>query len=628
MTSRKVKLLLEKAKALPVTPGCYLMLNKESEVIYVGKAKNLKSRVSSYFTESQKTPKTEILVSKIREFEFILAKTDAESYVLENNLIKKHAPKYNIRLKDDRTYPYVITNMKDDFPRLIYTRKPKRKKNQLMFGPYPHGTNISETLKTIIKSFALRDCSDSEFKQRKTPCLLYQIKQCSGPCVGKIEESKYKESLDMGLNILRNGRKAKQGINFLTKKMMAFSENEEYERAAYIRDQIKILSEFLEKNNSQNVENLEHDFLDVIAFYEGSDEIDITVYMIRSGNLLGHKNFHFPLSEMINDKKDEITSFLLQYYTNTQEELPKHIICELDQEQKAMVEYTFEHSLKVKVKIPKTIGKYSSLLESTLKHAEESQRIRHYYKNSVFIALNRLKELLKLKEIPRVIECFDVAIWQGKSPTASQVVYHDGKPDKRHYRYYHLEEREEGNNDFAMMQELFRRRLDNGNLPDIFLIDGGKGQISSVKKVLDELDIKIPLIGIAKARSGKGDAFWSQSVSKTEERLFLPNRINPITLGKSPSLMRLIVGLRDEAHRFSRVLHHKQEKKRTFKSWIDDVKGIGPKAKTKILKKLDLPVSTIARFSIDEIKKEFGLSQSQAKSIKDHFDDLKPKESV
>jgi excinuclease ABC subunit C len=614
--------LLDKAKSLPKYSGCYLMKNNHGEIIYVGKAKDLKARVTSYFNNGAKTPKTQVLVTRIVDFEFIITKSDAESYVLENNLIKEHSPKYNIRLKDDKSYPYVVVDPKNDFARLLYVRKPRRAKDRIMFGPYPYGFNISATIRSLIKAFTLRDCSDHELKNRTTACLLYQIHQCSAPCINKISAEDYQVDLNRAMDFLHGGKKAIKSTQFLKDKMMTLAENESFEKAAVIRDQLKILEEFLEKNNSQSVENLDEQFMDIIAYYESSEDIDISIYMIRSGNLLGHKSFHFPASELIEDVEEEVMSFLLQYYSTTQEELPTHIICPFESKNKKDFAQALKSILGRNLKLPVRVGKFETLIESTNRHAQENQRVRLLNQNSVYVALNKLKDLLNLKERPRTIECFDVAVWQGKSPTASQVSFHDGKSDKKNYRYYHMQERPEGNNDFAMMEELFCRRLDNGHLPDLFVVDGGKGQLNIVKKVLDEVGIDIPVVSIAKAKSGNGNTFQDSQVSRTQERLFIVGRSNPVILGKSPALFRLIVSMRDEAHRFSRVLHHKAEKKRFFKSWIDEVPGLGERAKHKILTNMNFPLEHLKEMSEDEIKEKINLTQQQARSIKRYLNSL------
>jgi excinuclease ABC subunit C len=559
--------LLSKANTLPKKPGCYFMKNKADEVIYVGKAKNLKSRVPSYFNNSQKSPKTQILVGHIRQFDFIITDSEAESFVLENNLIKKHRPKYNIRLKDDKSYPYLSVNFNHDFPRLEYVRRPKKKKGVELFGPYPTGTNIGSIIQVVTKAFALRDCSLHEFRTRKTACILYQMKQCSAPCVDKISQQRYKESLEMALNLFRGKIRANQSLNFLKELMLEKAQLEEFEHAAMLRDYIQEIENFLSTSYEQNVEFVDEKNVDIISYYQGESETDISLYLIRGGALLGHRNYNFLNQDMLSETQEEIVQYLLQYYTENDEIIPERIITSLDAEYSQLFENALEKIIgeQFKIKVETGTKKYHSLLNMTRKHAQETQRVRIENEESVYTGLHRLKDLLKLKQRPKTLEGYDVAIWQGKSPAASQVVFYEGAPDKKAYRYYHLAERPEGNNDFAMMREVFLRRLKYGNFPDVFVVDGGKAQVNTVVKVLQELDIDVPVVGIAKARDLSRGNYKAEEISKSEERLIIPGRSNPYILNKCPSLYRIIVQLRDEAHRFSRKLHHKAEEKRLFK---------------------------------------------------------------
>jgi excinuclease ABC subunit C len=262
--------------------------------------------------------------------------------------------------------------------------------------------------------------------------------------------------------------------------------------------------------------------------------------------------------------------------------------------------------------------KFSPLLQMCRKHAEESQRVRIASADSVYVGLNKLKELLNLKERPKNLECFDVAIWQGKSPTASQVVFEEGKPNKKKYRYYHLEERPEGNNDFAMMREVISRRLDNGDLPDVFVVDGGVAQVNTVCAVLRELNVDLPVVGIAKSREVSG-SFKSKEIEKTEERLIIPGRSNPYILTKCPSLFKIIVSMRDEAHRFSRKLHHKAESKRVLSTWLDEVKGLGVDTKMKILSHLSVSRDELKNYTVTEMMNYFGIKNPQAKALWVHL---------
>lgn len=552
----------DKAKLLPTKPGCYLMKNKDQQIIYVGKAKNLRSRVSSYFNNSAKNAKTEILVSHIVDFDFIMTTSDAESFVLENTLIKKHTPKYNIRLKDDKSYPYVVINRNEPFPRLEFVRRVKRAKGVDVYGPFVTGSNVWEIIRILTQSFCLRDCTLSEFKKRKEPCLLYQMHQCSAPCVGKITAEEYERDLDYARDMFSgSGNKT---LRELERRMYEASENEEFEKAALIRDNLKILGDFANNFKQENAEHGDEKNLDIVAFYQGEIEVDISVYMMRNGVLLGHKNFNFSNLDIVETLEDSVLNFLFQYYSTTYDSLPDLVITQMDEENNQMLE-TGVSTLGKNIKVRPPQKKYDSFLNLTRDHAFEQQRVRLLHEDSVYVGLNKLKDLLSLKERPVVLECYDVAIFQGSSPTAAQIVFHDGKPDKKNYRYYHLEERPEGNNDFAMMRELIIRRSDNGSLPDVFIVDGGWGQVNVFKEALKELNIPIPVVGIAKSKNVRTkDGFKNEDIKKSEERLIIPGRSNPYFLNQNRSLFKIIVQMRDEAHRFSRKLHHKEETKRVL----------------------------------------------------------------
>jgi excinuclease ABC subunit C len=607
--------LLKKAQSLPQEAGCYLMKDRNSRVIYVGKAKKLKSRVISYFNKSAKGLKTEYMVGHVEDFDFIMTRSDAESFVLENNLIKEHCPKYNIRLRDDKSYPYVQINWNEPFPRIEYVRRPKKGKGKVLFGPYPTGSNISMIMRVLTKSFGLRDCSLSEFKSRKTPCLLYQMKQCSAPCVQLIDEKKYEEVLSTAIGFFQGPIKAKRTIHNLEAKMNQYAENEEFEMAAIIRDHVSLLEAFLQQSYDQKVESLHTDKnIDVWSYWNGNEEVDMTVYMIRSGLLLGHKNFNFVKGEVIEEIDQEILSKIVQYYADPEEVTPEMVILDFeDEEIVAMSEALKTFGVE---KVQGLSKKYYPLIEMSRKHAEETQRVRMANLDSVFIGLNKLKDLLNLKERPRILECYDVAIWQGLSPTASQIVFEEGKPDKRKYRYYHLEVRPEGNNDFAMMREVISRRIAHGELPDVLVIDGGVAQVNTVKAVLNELKVELPVVGIAKSKDLTSGDLRSTEVVRSEERLVIPGRSNPYILSKCPPLFKTIVSMRDEAHRFSRKLHHKTESKRVLSTWVDEVKGLGEEGKKKVLQHLSMTREELKDYSVNDMMNYFGIKSPQAKALR------------
>ena len=563
MNVEKLSILITKAQMLPTGSGCYLFYkkvsNKNSEILYVGKAKNLKNRVKSYFNKSNKTVKTKNLIKNIDGFDFIVTSSEVDAFVLENNLIKKYLPRYNILLKDDKSYPYVVINMQEDYPRIQYTRKVSFNKGHKIFGPYPTGSNISKVVKILSQQFKLRDCTLKEFKSRSTPCLLYQMRQCSAPCVDKITIQDYKQGLNLIISFLskRSGRFVKD----LEESMDNSAKNENFEYAAVLRDNIQILKDFILSTDLTRIEDQTIDkSVDVIAIFTGINEVDISLSIIRDGRLIGIKNFNFIGTKF--EEKDEFTSFIMQYYVSSKDRLPSVIVTNQDEDQHKILEAGIM-SLREDFngKIRKVGRKYKYFFETTLSNAKEKQEYRIKNKNSPFLALEKLKDLLKLSEIPVWIECFDIAIWQGYSPTGSQVVFYNGGPFKKKYRHYHLEELPEGNNDFHMMKELVKRRLNHGELPDLFVVDGGKGQVNAFCEILKEERVSIAVVGIAKSRIKHG-SFKKSNVEKSQERLVIPGRINDFILKKDPSLLKLMTGLRDEAHRFSRVLHHKTEKKR------------------------------------------------------------------
>lgn len=614
---KKTEELLEKANSLPQQPGCYLMKDKNGRVIYVGKAKKLKSRVSSYFNNSVKSYKTDYMVSHVDQFDFIITRSDAESFVLENNLIKEHSPKYNIRLRDDKSYPYLQVNWNEPFPRLEYVRRPKKAKGKELYGPYPPGSNISMIMRVLTKSFGLRDCSLNEFKSRKTPCLLHQMRQCSAPCVGLRSAKEYEEDLQNAVSFFQGPLKAKRTIQKLQEKMMEYAEGEEFEMAGIIRDHIQLLDAFLRQSYDQKVESIQSDKnIDIWSYWNGNEEVDISLYMIRSGLLLGHKNFNFVKGELIAEMDDEIQQKILQYYSDPEEINPDIVVMDFPEDSIGAIGGALNTFGEMKV-LGQT-KKYLPLIEMCRKHAEESQRVRMANSESVYLGLHKLKDLLSMKERPKVLECYDVAIWQGSSPTASQIVFEEGKPNKRKYRYYHLETRPEGNNDFAMMREVISRRIDHGDLPDVLVIDGGVAQVNTVTAVLKELNVELCVVGIAKSRELSKD-FKAVEVERSEERLIIPGRANPYVLSKCPPLFKIIVSMRDEAHRFSRKLHHKAESKRVMASWLDDVRGLGEESKKKILTSLSMSKEELKAYTVNDLVNFFGIKNPQAKALWAHL---------
>lgn len=569
--------LAHKAKSLPEFPGCYLMKDSSGNILYIGKAKNLRDRVSSYFCfDIHQNIKTRLLVEKIDSFEFIITMNNVEALVLENNLIKKHRPKYNIALKDDRTFPYILIDYQHDYPTLNFFRKNNAETNsrnsktpknsgQEFLGPYPTGSNIGNVIRVLKKIFLLRDCSDIKFKNRSHPCLLFQMHYCSAPCVNKISKSDYQKNLDAAKRFLSG--KSLDICKVQEESMLAAAEEENFEWAKIIRDNLKMLEEFLAFGRQKNVEIFEtvnNSNIDIVAYCEFQNELDLSIYIVRNGLLLGHKNLH---DNFFMESADECAVRLLSKYYLTQIEdlLPDKIITDWNDD----ISQEFISYCKIKVDRPGR--KFQELIALVKKHVLEVQRLRVLRNDGVTNGLSLLQELLGLKKYPDLIECYDIAIFAGSSPTASKVVFEKNSLNKEKYRFYHLEERAEGNNDFKMLEEVFSRRLENidkdhdkgkDSLPDVFLVDGGQLQVNVLEKILKTKNINIPVVGIIKSRN--------KGVNKSDERLVLPNRKDSFSLNttsaKTRELRKILSDLRDEAHRFARKLHHHAEKKRILGS--------------------------------------------------------------
>jgi len=545
--------LVLKANNLPKTSGCYLMLNEFAEVIYVGKAKNLKNRVISYFNQSSKTNKTYALLEQIADFQFILTSNEVESFVLENNLIKKHAPKYNIRLRDDKTYPYLQYNKKETYPRLEFTRRPKKNRLYKVLGPYPDGFAFSKTLQAITKLFSLRDCTTREFLKRQVPCLLYQMEQCSAPCVGHISIEDYAGSFKEIVHFFSDPAHSQNFFKLIEEKMKNEAVLENFEKALAYRELLFLCEQFQDHYQKQQVEDLaSSENCDLLGLSEIETEIDLSLYTIRKGVLIGVEHF-FWKRDVEEDSFQSILSQLSLYYEKAIHP-PETIYCSFTEEQIHLGTEVLNRLMgSNKIVFAKSSRKFSKLLEETKSHALEESKLRKEVRKEIDVGLVELKELLGMDYIPQVIEGYDIAIWQGKSPTAAQIVFVEGRPAKNQYRYYHLNERWEGNNDFAMIEETIERRLKSGRLPDLWVIDGGKGQLSSAQKILRQHNISnCFVIALAKEKSDRG----------VKDRIFISEHKDSISLEQHLFAKRILVHLRDEAHRFCRKLHHHAEKKR------------------------------------------------------------------
>ncbi len=549
--------LLEQAKDLAQNPGVYLMKHVAGQVLYVGKAKNLRSRVSSYFQPIvHDHPRTEMLVQGISHFEVILTQTESEALVLECTLIKRYKPKFNVMLKDDKHYPYIKISQKVDFPRLEWTRKVFAD-GARYFGPFPSSHSARIVLRLLTEQFRLRDCSDNTFAHRSRPCILFQMDQCSGPCVQKLTVQQYQADIQSAIDVLDG--KGHSLIQDLKTQMLEAAEEERFEDAARLRDEIQSI-DMITQTQSVSQEDKQLD-RDVFAFERKDALAHGVVLQVRRGKLLSVKHYHLFHVEAALSDSQIMFDFLAQHFllnSKAADALVKatQVLVRDDLPAERQV---LENTLEIQITVPETDAEKQlvNVAHTNAKHALEQGGSREG--GHGFTALEEVQEKLGLDRLPRRIECYDISNTQGEDSVASRVVFIDGAPDKNLYRRYKIKT-VIGANDFASMREVMDRRFSQMNLrvgderPDLVLIDGGKGQLSQAQAIFKELNIvDVALAGLAKARTESN--FKEKEVSSTFERIFLPNRVNPVNLLPHTRSFKLLTHLRDEAHRFALAYH-------------------------------------------------------------------------
>ncbi|KYG60860.1 excinuclease ABC subunit C [Bdellovibrio bacteriovorus] len=583
----------DKVREFPVQSGVYLMKGHADKIIYIGKAKNLRARVRSYFTDSKDhSPKTRLLVQNIHEVEYILTKTEVEAFLLEASLIKKHRPKYNIRLRDDKAYPYIRFTWADDYPRLYVARKVK-KDGSLYFGPYTSGFAVQGTIRFLNRTFKIRDCTDAVFKSRTRPCMTYQIGRCTAPCVEYINQTDYREEVE-GAKLFLKGQN-KKVVKSITERMMVAAEEEKFEVAARLRDSVQAIKAILEKQAVIN-DTSEKD-QDAVGFFGDHRGCLVETVHVRSGRVIGTRSHflpHFDPNDPAEDPREWLVDFLNQYYEDNF--IPDEVLLTVDignDLTKLMGEVLKERSgNKVVVRFA-TDERGRNLIDMANENAK-SHFLKYVSKSEEKLrGLDEIKEKLSLPELPRRIECYDISTFQGAETVASQVVFEDGVPAKEHYRRYKIRT-VQGINDFASMYEVLSRRFKHTEYedPQLIVIDGGKGQLTQAIRILQEIGRSdIPVVGLAKARTESD--FQKQEVESTEERFFLPNRSNPVIFKHNAEALHILTGIRDEAHRFAITYHRKLRESSSLESELDYVVGLGEKRKKVLLTRFN---------SIDEIK--------------------------
>ncbi len=586
-------------KNLPNLPGVYRMKNASDEVIYVGKAKDLKKRVSSYFNKNIPSPRTRMMVSQITGIETTVTHSEAEALLLENNLIKSFMPRYNVLFRDDKTYPY-ITLTGDEYPRLAFHRGTQRKGNDY-FGPFPNAVAVRESIQLLQKVFKLRTCENTVFSNRTRPCLQYQIERCTAPCVDLISVEDYRRDVSHATMFLQ-GRE-QQVMDELGEKMMAAAEDQEYEMAAVYRDRMQSLRQVQAK---QFVSDFAVNDADVIAVAELMGEHCVNLVMIRGGRHLGDKSF-FPKNTHGAELQDTMQAFLEQYYVS--QNMPPLIIVGVPIETEALEEvFTQQAGRKVKINI-NAIGDKRVWLKMAETNADLALQQRAAQHSNQQARLNALREALDLSETTERIECFDISHTMGEATVASCVVFDKGQMQNSEYRRYNITGITPGD-DYAAMRDALTRRYKKvaageGKLPDLVFIDGGKGQLGVAVEVMQEVGLPdILLVGIAKGEERKPGL----------EQMFFPNRDTPIGLKKDNPGLHLLQQIRDEAHRFAITGHRARRGKARMHSSLEDIEGIGAKRRKALLVRFG-GLDGVKNASVDELVQVEGISQMLAEKI-------------
>jgi excinuclease ABC subunit C len=581
------------------------MIGKAGKVLYVGKAKNLKKRVSSYFTRSLNR-RIQIMVSQIVDIEIIATHTEAEALILENHLIKSLKPKYNILLRDDKSYPYIYLSADQAFPALSLKRGSRTGKGRY-FGPYPSASSTRETLQLLQKLFPVRQCEESFYRNRSRPCLQYQIKRCTAPCVGLINPDDYQEDVQHAVLFLEG--KTNQVVDELIECMEQASKTLAFEQAARYRDQIKSLKRVQER---QYVSGEAGD-LDIIALAKRGTTACIQVFYIRSGRNLGNKSYYPAVPSEVSDNV-VLSAFMSQYYLDNA--VPNELILNCDLEERSLLEEVLSQQANRQVRIQIRVkGERSRWLNMAVANANLALEARINASANMEQRLFDLQQVFGLEATPERMECFDISHTRGEFTVGSCVVFDQTGPVKSEYRRFNIEAITPGDDYAAMGQVLTRRyqRIKKGEvaLPDILFIDGGKGQLAKVSERLQELGISgLTLVGVAKGADRKAGM----------ERLFLLDRKLPILLLPDSPALLLIQQIRDEAHRFAIMTHRQRRSKSRHQSVLEEIAGIGPKRRQKLMKQFG-GLRELSRAGVEDIAKVEGISITLAEQIYRSFHD-------
>ena len=584
-------------------PGVYRMLDGEGQILYVGKARNLKKRVASYFLRASGSVKTEAMVSQIAAIEVTLTRTEDEALLLESNLIKRHRPKYNVTLRDDKSYPWIRITGGHEFPRLTFHRG-ARKPPHRYFGPYPSAGAVRHSLNSLHKLFQLRQCEDSFFAHRSRPCLQHQIKRCTAPCVGRISVEDYAQDVENAVAVLEGRGEA--AIQALSRRMEQAAADLNFEQAAALRDRIGTLRRIHDQRQASGVQQ----DTDVVVTDTRGGIVAVAVLSIRNGENLGHEAF-FPQAPESAGPEEILSAFLSQYYLDRKP--PAEIIASAAPEEQDWLERGLSERGERKVTIKHRVrGNRKVWLDQTAASLQQALETRLASRLNVEARVAALQAALKLPEPPMDMECFDISHTQGEGTVASCVVFRRGEADKSAYRRFNIEGIEPGDDYAAMRQALerrYRRLSEEGRFPDLLVIDGGKGQLKQAIDILAEYSIpELSIVAIAKGPERRAGM----------EQLFMPGRAQPIRLPDNSAALHLLQEIRDEAHRFAISGHRGRRKKARQGSELDHIPGLGPKRRKALLQAFG-GSREVARAGIEELTGVAGVSRALAQKIYDHY---------
>ena len=597
-----------KLAGLPTRPGVYLLRDARGKVIYVGKAKSLRGRVRSYFRGGDERAQVRFLVTRVTSFETLVTGNEKEALILENNLIKQYKPRYNIRLKDDKSYVSVKIEETFDWPRLVVTRKLVRDGSRYL-GPFSSAWSVRETLATLRKIFPLRSCSDAVFRNRSRPCIEYQIKRCPAPCVLPVDPDEYARNLAQTVELLEG--KNQPIMRALQARMHEAAEALRFEEAAKLRDQVRAIETTIERQ--QAVAHWGSD-QDAFGLYREGGFVEVQVLLVRAGKLSGNQNYSFEDFEF---PDDEVLSAVLTQFYDGERPVPDSILVPVPLEDAAVrAEYLSERKgRQVEILCPQR-GAKLRLVQMAAENAAHSYAERRDVGKRRERMLEELQAKLRLRNAPKRIECFDISNIQGNLSVGSMVTFDEGEPCTARYRRFRIRT-VEGADDFASMYEVlgrrYRRAREENDFPDLLVVDGGKGQLNVAVQVLHELAIDgVDVISLAKTHVER-DA-RAATVRRSEERVFLPGRKNPVVLRRNSTALFLLQRVRDEAHRFAITYHRELRRRDRLRSRLEDIEGVGPGRRRVLLRHFG-SLKRLRAASLDEIAAVPGISTRLAADI-------------